>query len=188
MKAYRVYLVGSQEGYLISQKQKPEFERIMSEGGNSVVKIGEVTFRGKEIKRIVNVDVDLESCPEYFKKVIEKEKEKEPAIPGYRKLPTEWIIVNQKGYVLGESVSEKEVERISKGLINMGDVEKNSRLRFIVAKCHYLFDGEKKQYYTELNQIPEALKCIPDQETPSKCLIRQIYRYGERQLMDRISD
>lgn len=60
---------------------------------------------------------------------------------------------------------------------------KKPNSRFILAKCHYKIGSNgEKQYYTQLDQIPEALKKRPDPDWPFGSPITQIYRYGERQI------
>ena len=181
MKAYRIYLIGTNETYLITAKQKETFESIIEGAGNSFVKLGDASFRAREVKRIAAVNVDLESCPEYFQEAVEREKKGAPAKPSFQNLPTEWIIVNKKGHILATDVAEATVGKIARAILRLGDPEKDLNLRFVMAKCHYTLgtDGQR-QYYTAIEQIPEALICFPWAEYPEHCVIRGIYRYGTK--------
>lgn len=184
MLAHRVHLVGTNETYLITQNQKPTFEKAMEGQGSAVVKIGDNTFRAREIKKITTVNVDLECCPPYFQKRVaaEKKNQSEPTLPAYRKLPTEWIILDPNGKILATDISRGTVDRIARNILARGDVEEDKTLRFIVAKCHYTLGSDnQKQYYTKLDQVEEAYKCFPYAELPSHMVVRQIYKYGVRQ-------
>lgn len=99
----------------------------------------------------------------------------------FKKLPTKWIIVDKKGYILADNVAISTVGKIARNLLQQGDPEKDLNLRFVMAKCHYTLgpDGQR-QYYTSLEQIPEALICFPWAEYPEHCVIRGIYRYGTK--------
>ena len=102
----------------------------------------------------------------------------------YKNLPTQWIITDTKGKILALDISLNSVARVAKDTIAASkNYVHDKTARYILAKCHYTIgpDGEK-QYYTSLEQIPEALKCFPIKELPAHSRIRQIYHYGAPQL------
>lgn len=175
MKAYRLNLMGNHDYYLITEKQKPLIEEMMKKP-SAVVSIGNDTIRASAIKSITQTSVDLPSCPDYFREFVKAEKSEVPdTTPKYRRLPTEWIIITTTGKYITDDLSRQSEDTIARML--MGDPNN----RYIIAKCHYEIgsDGEK-QYYTQLDQIPEALKKRPDPDWPFGSPITQIYRYGER--------
>ena len=101
-----------------------------------------------------------------------------------RNLPCKWIILDVDGKILSEDISDSSVVRVSQEIIEKNkNYVYDKKARFILAKCHYRIGKDKgKEYYTNLEDIPEALKCFPNREVLSRCLIRQIYRYGVRKL------
>lgn len=96
----------------------------------------------------------------------------------YRHLPTQWTIIGERGQVLTEGISRMEEDRVARVMI-----AEDKSLRYLIAKCHYRIgkDGEK-EFLTQLDQIPEALKKRPDLDYPFGPPIVQIYKYGERQI------
>ena len=102
----------------------------------------------------------------------------------YRKLPTKWIILDVDGRILSEDISDESVVKVSKDIVeNNKNYFYDKKARFILAKCHYRIGKDNgREYYTSLEEIPEALKCFPNRDLLSRCLIRQIYHYGVKQL------
>lgn len=185
MKAYRVHLIGTKETYLITEKQKPTFESAMEGSGSTVVKIGDALIRAREIKKISLVHVDLDSCPDYFQSrvAVEIRGVKKGEVPAYRNLPTQWLILDTQGKILATDIRHGSIAEVAKGLLEKGDPEKDTSLRFLIAKCHYQIGSDgQKQFYTALRQIPEADKCFPNAELPSHLVVRQIYNYGTPQM------
>ena len=182
MKAYRVNLIGSHDSYLLTTKQKPAFERKLKDTkGNEFVELGGDSFRISAIRSITITDVDVDSCPDYFKNQVKKEQKGEPELPAFQKLPTQWLILDLNGKILSTSVAASEIERVTNAYLALGNPEEDKNRRFIVAKCHYRKGENGREYYTNLNQIPEAMKCFPNAELPSHIVARQIYYYGVRQ-------
>ena len=95
----------------------------------------------------------------------------------YRDLPTEWLIISPEGKILSTDISAKSEDEVARVLV------KDPTKRYLLAKCHYRkgSDGEK-QFITQLEMIPEALKKRPELDYPFGSPIVQIYRYGERQI------
>lgn len=180
MRAYRIILTGTNESYLVTEKQKPTFEKIMEEGGNAVVKIGETSFRAREIKRIVPTNVDLQCCPDYFQEAVKQESDNEPQNrPSFKNLPTQWIILsNDYKTIYATNAARDTTGAITKMLLAKGDPNADNTLRFIVAKAHFLIGpNQEKQFYITREQLPEALKCFPDETSPV-LVVRQVYKYG----------
>lgn len=177
MKAYRINLIGSQGHYLITEKQKPTFEALLKGNKVGVVSIGGDIIRSSAIKSITSVNVDLEACPDYFTEVVKREESDSPTSdgPAYRKLPTEWIILDLDGKILATDISRSTTKRISEALAPEGK-------RFRQAKCHYRIGttGEK-EFITNLTMIPEALEFAPDAEDPGNSPIVDRWLYGQKQ-------
>lgn len=180
MKAYRVNLTGSHDYYLITPRQYETLSQVLDERGHQFVILGGDKVRTSLIKTIVQDDVDPESCPHYFQDQVKKESGQSDQ-PAYRKLPTQWLILDLNGKILSTSVAASEIERVTNAYLALGDPEEDKNRRFIVAKCHYRKGENGREYYTNLNQIPEAMKCFPNAELPSHIVARQIYYYGVRQ-------
>lgn len=178
MKAYRINLIGTNDHYLVTEKQKPHIQEMMNKPG-SLISIGGNTFRASAIKSITQTSVDLNSCPDYFYNTVQSERAgTKDDSPFYRKLPTEWVILSDDGEFITTDVSRQSEDVVARTL-----AKKDPSKRYLLAKCHYEIgsDGER-QYYTKLDQIPEALKKRPDPDWPFGSPIVQIYRYGERQI------
>lgn len=186
MEAYRINLMGTNDHYLVTERQKIPIEKALNAKNSSLIRIANDTVRTSSIKSITLTRVDLDSCPEYFQEAVAEERAKNPAqsSPSYRKLPTEFIIIARDGKILATDIAAETVERITKSLLALGDPEENPKLRFLIAKAHYTtgIDGVKQYYTAALEQIPEALLCFPNAEDANGLIIRQIYHYGIRQL------
>lgn len=186
MLAYRVNIYGTgDKHYIITPAQKPEIEKVVLKlPGTATLKIGEDIIRVSTIKSITATQVDVESCPDYFQRRVEAERKggNEQKIPGYRKLPTDWVLLTKDGRIFKTDIGARSVAEITGVLLAQGDPEKNKDLRFIAAKCHFKFgpDGQK-QFFVSLEQIPEALECFPNAENPSCLLVRKIFKYGIKQ-------
>lgn len=184
MLAYRVNFSGTHDHYLITEKQKPALDSALKEN-RGVVVIGGDTIRVSSIKSVTQVDVDVPSCPPYFQAQVKREQEiaDRATSHGFHKFPTEWLILSLDGKIIKTDLAIKSVAEVTNSLLAQGDPEENKNLRFIAAKCHFKFgtDGVK-QYFIDLKQIPEALKCFPNAENPGHMVVRQIYVYGIPQL------
>lgn len=176
MKAYRVYLIGTQDHYLITEKQKPQFEVALKSNKGGVITVGGDIIRSNAIKAIKAVNVDLESCPDYFIGAVKKEEGGKPSAngPAYRNLPAEWIILSEDGKILSTNISRMAQRRIAKAIGETG--------HFYLAKCHYRLGDEGKEYITNLTMIVEALQVKPDAEGPEYSVIKQRFLYGVPQL------
>lgn len=179
MKAYRVNLMGTNDHYLVTEKQKLALDRLMQTKGNSIVEIGGDTIRVNSIKSITFTNVDMDSCPDYFYKAanIAETGEKKP---DYRKLPTDWIILSTNGKIIATSASRRAEQGIVAAIKNS-----NSSAHYLVAKCHYrIGTSGDKEYLTRLEEIPEATeKAVLEDDYTA---IVQAYHYGEK-LIDPIT-
>ncbi|MBQ6396205.1 hypothetical protein IJH89_01305 [Candidatus Saccharibacteria bacterium] len=182
MKAFKVNLVGSNNHYLVTETQKKIIEKMLNgEKRSAVINLGEDIIRLSTIKSLTLTSVDLNSCPDYFIAAVKREKgdEDDQKLPSYRKLPTKWIIVNPADKIIVEDISDEAIKRANQITLALGDPAEDKLRRFIIAKAHYLVGKDGiRQYYTSLNQLPEALVCLPQNEQPDKPVIEQIYRYG----------
>lgn len=187
MKAYKVNLIGTPTHYLVTAKQKTALDQMLNDERKrgAVATIGEDTVRLSMIRSITLTNVDLESCPDYFQQAVEREQKgtTKPSTPTYRKLPSEWIIIDKQGRILETSASSKAIEATAEKILALGDPEEDSTRRLIVARAHYLAGTDQiKQYYTALEQLPEAFLCFPNAENPASLIVRQIYIYGEERM------
>lgn len=183
MLAYRVNLYGAgDKHYIITPAQKPKIEKAMLElSGTATLKVGDDIIRVSTIKSITSAQVDPVGCPDYFQRQLEAERanETEPKMPGYRKLPTEWILLTPDGKIIKGDISVKSIADTTERLLAQGDPEENKDLRFVAAKCHFKFGSDGiKQYFTAHDQIAEALRCFPNRENPGHMVVRQVYHYG----------
>lgn len=177
MKAYRVNLIGTNEHYLVTSAQKTFLDQAINEkAGNNTVQIGGDTIRLNAIRSITATDVDLNSCPGYFQSAVERERKNYlPNLPEYRKLPTSWVILAPDGTIMANGISREEENSVVKSL--------KEDQRFYLAKCHYEMDGGEPKYYTNLEQIAEALEKRPIAGEGYDPPIVQIYHYGKAQLV-----
>ena len=183
MKAYRINLIGTNNSYLVTERQKPAVEQAVEQRTQRFIKIGGDLIQTSSVKSITVTNVDVDCCPDYFQRQVKAElTNNAPKEPGYRKLPTDWLILNLEGKIIATDIAKKTVERIAKALLQTGDPDKDTSLRFLVAKCHFkIGPDEQRQYFTGNDQIAEAFRCYPDASDPSNMIVRQIYRYGRRQ-------
>lgn len=85
-------------------------------------------------------------------------------------LPTQELILDLNGKIIATSVTRKITQE------EAGD-------RFRIAKCHYREDPDgKRQYLTDLKQIPDALEYRKSEEPGYAPTIAQHYKYGIPQL------
>lgn len=184
MIAYRVKVIGSNDSYLITSQQRPDVEQAMAQGGNGIVRIGGNVIMANSIRSLTEVSVDLYSCPAYFQEQVRLEQgtTKTPIGQNCRRLPTKWIILGKGFRPISTSVSTAEIERISKALLEARE-ENKPLAHFVIAKCHYHIgiDGEL-QFHTKLEEIPEALECVPNAEYPKQVHICQISKFGVLQI------
>lgn len=178
MIAYKVNLIGG-GGYLITEKQKDILTQIL-ENGTGMVEIGGNVFRKNQVKSITREELDLDKAPEYFKKRIEAEKGAGKVSQNYRRLPTAQLILDHNLKIVATGTARKMIEEVAKALLKIGDPRKNQKLRFYLAEAHYTvgMDGER-QYFTALEQLPNAIKCLASDEDASFLTISQIYNYGK---------
>ena len=177
MKAYRVNLIGSQGHYLITEKQKPAFEALLKTNKSGVVSIGGDIIRSSAIKSITTVNVDLDSCPEYFTDVVKREESAGPAATGptYRNLPTEWLTIDLEGKILATNIGRIATRQIAKALAPEGK-------HFRQANCHYRIGATgEREYITNLTMVPEAIELAPTTEAPECSPVVGHYKYGQKQ-------
>lgn len=182
MKAYRVNLIGSNDHYLITEKQKNAVQDAVDNKTSRYIYFGGDMIMASSVKSIVATNVDLESCPDYFQQAVERERAGKPADPnaGLRKLPTEWIVLDTEGNILATDVSHSTITTVTKMVLEKGDPEADKSRRFMVAKCHYKTESDgNRSYFTGLGQMPEALRCFPNAGNPGHMIVRQIYKYGK---------
>ena len=176
MKAYRVKLMGTNDTYLVTERQKAALDKAI-EGKGSIVHIGGDTLRTSAIKAISGVNVDLDSCPEYFTEVIKREESAGPAAtgPAYRNLPTEWVTIDLEGKILAANIGRIATRQIAKTLAPEGK-------HFRQANCHYRIGttGER-EYITNLTMIPEAIELAPAMEAPECSPVVDHFKYGQKQ-------
>lgn len=183
MIAYRVKIIGSNDHYLITNQQRPEVERAMDQGGNSIVRIGGNVIRANSIRSLTEILVDLDSCPAYFQKQVQAERGATKTNIGqnYRRLPTRWAILG-RNKIFSMNVAMDEIESISRAFLETR-AEGEPLAHFLVAKCHYHIGADSEpQLHTKLEEIPEALECIPNKYFLKQMRIVQIYKYGVAQL------
>lgn len=175
MKAYRVKTIGSQEGYLVTEREKVAIKGMLKKH-DAIITIGGSIIRSGAIRCITEVNVDLDSCPDYFIEAVKKEEALKPkgSGPTYQKLPTEWILLDENARILSTCVSRMEERRVAE---SMREGE-----HFYIAKCHYRTGKEgDNEYITNLSMIPEALKVKPEPEDANGCVIVSRYIYRQRQ-------
>lgn len=188
MIAYRVRLIGTSDTYLVTSKQRYDIELAMEQGGTSIVRIGENVVRANSIRSLTETLVDLDSCPAYFQKQVQTERgnAKSPVGQQFKRLPTKWILFDENRGIIAVDSSMMEIERISKALIGARESGKEQLKTFFIAKCHYSVGSDGvQQFHTNLQEVPEALRCVPNEDFPKQARIVQIYRYGVAQLNKR---
>lgn len=175
MRAYKVKMMGSNDYYLVTERQKLALDKIMA-GKGTVVHIGPDTIRSSSIKSISQVSVDLECCPDYFAEEVKKEQANLPAeqAPAYKKLPTRWVVVSKEMRLLSVHASRHDCRQIAETL--------GENSKFYLAKCHYSIGttGEE-EYIISLNQMPEALEVVLCQDQADAMLITRRFVYGAPQ-------
>lgn len=178
MIAYSVNLLGG-GNYLVTEKQKVVIEQAMASGTNGTITINGDVFRKSQVKSITHVEIELKDAPEYFRIRLSAENAKKGGAQNYRRLPTTWIVLDSAFKILETNMGRKTVRRISEALAKMGNPKKDDKIYFYLAKCHYAVgtNGER-QYFTALDQIAEAMKCIPCGEDIDNMVVTQIYHYG----------
>lgn len=180
MLAYRVNLSGTHDHYLITEKQKPALDAALKEN-RGVVIIGGDTIRVNSIKSITQAEVDPGSCPAYFQAQVKREKDKEAAASahGFHQLPSEHLLLSMDGRILRTDASRQSLKEVSKSLLSRGDPREDKNLRFLLAECHFKYgvDGQK-QYFTALDQLPEALKCRPEKDDANGAVVECVFHYG----------
>lgn len=175
MKAYRVRLMGTNDSYLVTQRQKLALDKAI-EGKGVVVQINGDTIRTSAIKSISSMNVDLDACPDYFIEAVEREQGDRPSEsePSYKKLPTACLIVGEDGEVLAERPSRYWLKNIATAMAMTGK-------HFYVADCHYRMGDAGPEYITKLSMMPCATEVRPDADDPEFSPIIEVYHYGERQ-------
>lgn len=84
-------------------------------------------------------------------------------------LPTQELMLDLNGKIIATSVTR--------------NTHKEAGDRFRIAKCHYREDPDgKRQYLTDLKQIPDALEYRKSEEPGYAPTIAQHYKYGIPQL------
>lgn len=176
MKAYRVKLMGTTDYYIVTERQKQALDKSI-EGKGTVVHIGGDTIRTSAIKAISQVNVDLDSCPDYFIEAAKKEGagQRPTDSAEYRKLPTKWVILDMDGKILADDTSMIATKRVSNAILGTG---KNFRQ----ANCHYRIGNTgEREYITNLTMIPEAIDMKPTAEAPDYCSVVNRWVYGQKQ-------
>lgn len=176
MKAYRVKLMGTNDTYLVTERQKAALDKAI-EGKGTIVHIGGDTLRTSAIKAISAVNIDLDSCPDYFTEVVKREEASSPQSegPGYQKLPTEWIILDLEGKILATNIGRIATKQIAANLAPEGK-------HFRQANCHYRIGTTgDREYITNLTMIPEAIEYRPSAEGVEYSAIVDRWKYGQRQ-------
>lgn len=182
MKAYRVAVIGTNNTYLLTERQKPIIEMAVQKRTERYLKIGDDLVQTSSIRSITVAEVDLDYCPEYFKKAVALEKaEKDPAQKNerFRNLPTRWIIVDEKGEILAENIGRTSWKTLWEKLAKTVKAQE----KLIIAKCHYVLNEKTglREYYTQNVQIATALECRIESENGDVVIVR-IYNYGQKQL------
>lgn len=173
MKAYRVRLIGTQDTYLITEKQKSAIEEVMKKK-EALITIGGNIMRSSVIRCITEANVDLDSCPSYFQEAVKREGmpgEKGTA-PSYRKLPTQWLLLGVDGRILSTSISRMDERMVSQAL---------GEESYYVAKCHYRIGNTgEREYITNFSMIPEAIKVKPELEDANSAIGEERFVYGDK--------
>lgn len=176
MKAYRVKLMGTNDTYLVTERQKAALDKAI-EGKGSIVHIGGDTLRTSAIKAISAVNIDLDSCPDYFTEVVKREEAGSPQAegPAYRKLPTDWIILDLDGKILATNIGRLATRQIAATLAPEGK-------HFRQANCHYRIGSTgEREYITNLTMIPEAIELAPATDASECAAIVERWKYGQKQ-------
>lgn len=173
MKVYQVKIIGGTEKYFVTAKQKEVLDKALMDKNKVMVNIGGNTVRTSAIRSISETEIELDIAPEYLKEAVEKEKALMPSldVPAYRKLPTEWIVLNNRKQIIATDVGRRTLSAIMLATCATGE-------HFFMAKCHYKLGENGKEYYTAEDQIAELLERRVDPDYPYDAPIVSVMRYG----------
>ena len=178
MKAYRVNLIGSHNSYLITERQKQRIQPAVEKRTSRYVQIGGDMIQTASVSSIVTTNVDLDSCPDYFQAAVEEERKGQPEVPTYRSLPTQWLILSRKGELLSDNIGRLTLARLTQTYPNQA---------VLLARCHYVIGADnQRQYYTALEQIPEAKVVALDPEYAINPSIGKMFFYGQERTVKEV--
>ena len=180
MKAFRVSVMGTNNSYLITEKQKPVIENVVVSRSERFIKIGDSLILTNSVKSIDEANVDLKSCPDYFQKQVEMERKNAPAgsKPFYRNLPKKTIIIDLEGNILTEHLGRLDLCRLTK---------ERPTDKAILATCHYkVGEDGTRQYFTQFDQIAEARPIMFDPDYPHDPMTEGLYWYGVKQDVEKL--
>lgn len=175
MKAFRVNVIGTNNSFLITEKQKPAIEAAVTSRSDRYIKIGDNLIMTSAVKGIEEANVDLNCCPDYFQAQVENERKNSPQeeSPAYRRLPTRTIIIDLEGNILTEYLGRLDLCRLTRER-PMG--------KAILATCHYkVGEDGVREYYTKFDQIAVARPIMFDPDYPHDPLTEGLYWYGVKQ-------